>query len=94
MDKRELKLKIRESDTQKWTEEMMNKSTMKYYREAKPYIGYDDCYRNNVNSDYLAKARTNCLQLQEYLGRRDRNIDKTCKMCNQGEEDLEPFLLV
>ena len=76
MDKRELKLKIREQDTQKWMEEMMNKFTMKYYREANPYIGYGDCYRNNANSDYLAKTRTNCLQLQEYFRRRDRNIDK------------------
>ena len=72
----------------------MNKSTMTYYREGKPYIGYDDCYRNNVNSDYLAKARTNCMQLQEYFGRRDSNIDKMCKLCNLGEENLEHFLLI
>ena len=88
MDKRELKLKIRDWDTQKWMEEVLNKPTLQYYREAKLYIGYDDCYRNNVNSDYLAKARTNCLQLQEYFGRRNRNLDKTCKLCNQGEENL------
>ena len=75
-------------------EEVLSKPTLQYYREAKLYIGYDDCYRNNVNSDYLAKARTNCLQLQEYFSRRNRNLDKTCKLCNQGEENLEHFMIL
>ena len=72
----------------------MHKPTLQWYREAKLYTGYDDCYRNNINSDYLAKARTNCLQLEEYFNRRNRNYDKTCKLCNQEEENLEHFLVV
>merc|ERR1711984_5995 len=94
MDKRELKLKIRDWDTQNWMKEVLNKPTLQYYREAKLYIGYDDCYRNNVNSDYLVKARTNCLQLQEYFSRRNINLDKTCKLCNQGEENLKHFMIL
>ena len=50
--------------------------------------------RNNTNSDYLAKARTNYLQLEEYFGRRNRNYDKTCKLCSQEEENLKHFLVV
>ena len=94
MDRRKLKLKIRDWDTQQWLEEVVQRPTLQWYREAKLYIGYDDCYRNNSNSDYLAKARTNCLQLEEYFDRRNRNHDTTCKLCNQGEKKLEHFLVV
>ena len=73
---------------------MHGKPSLQWYREAKLYIGCDECYRNNTNSDYLAKARTNCLQLEEYYSRGVRNYDKTCKLCKQGEEDLEHFLVI
>ena len=68
-------------------------TTLQWYNEAKRYIGYDECYRNNKNSEYLAKARTNSLQLEEHLGRGRRNYDKTFKLCSLEEEDLEHFLL-
>ena len=74
-------------------EEMYNKPTLKWYREVKLHIWYYVCYRNNKNSEYLAKARTNSLQLEEHLGRGKRNYDKTCKLCSQEEEDLEHFLV-
>ena len=72
---------------------MVQKPTLQWYREAKLYIGYDTCYGNYINSDFIAKARTNCLQLEEYFGRRNRNYDTTCKLCSQGEENLEHFLV-
>ena len=72
---------------------MLNNPTLKWYKEVKLYIGYDSCYRNNRNSEYLKKARTNSLQLVEHLGRGKRNYDKTCKLCSQEEEDLEQFLV-
>ena len=62
IDRKTLKKQIRDWDTQKWME-MLNKPTLKWYREVKLYIGYGGCYRNNRNSEYLAKARTNSLQL-------------------------------
>ena len=94
IERKQLKAKIREWDTQQWMEEVLHKPTLQWYREAKLYIGYDECYRNNTNSDYLAKARTNCLQVEEYFGRGVRNYDKTCKLCRQGEENLEHFLVI
>ena len=42
---------------------------------------------------FLAKARTNSLQLEEHLGRGKTNYNTTCKLCGQGEENLEHFLI-
>ena len=50
------------------------------------------CYRNNICSTYLVKARTNSLQLEEHLGRGQHNYNKTCKLCEE-EEDLEHFIV-
>ena len=72
----------------------MHKPNMKWYREGKFNIQYDMCYNNSTSSDYLAKARTNTLHLEEYHARRNRNHDKSCKLCGQAEEDLEHFLVV
>ena len=57
--------------------------SLKWYRQGKESIGYDKCYSNNINSTYLAKARTNSLQLEEQVGRARRDNDKTCKLCRQ-----------
>ena len=42
---------------------------------------------------FLAKARTNSLQLEDHLGRGKPQYDKTCKLCRDGEENLEHFLV-
>ena len=76
MDRRKLKLQIREWDNQKWLEEVMHKPTLKWYREGKFKIQYDFCYSNSTNSDFLAKARTNTLHLEEYQARRNREHNK------------------
>ena len=57
MNRKALKKQIKEWDTQQWMEEMLNKPTLQvqWYSEAKLYIGYDNCYRNNRNSECLAK---------------------------------------
>ena len=55
MDRRKLKMKIREWDNQKWLEEVLHKPTLKWYREEKFKIQYDLCYSNSTNSDFLAK---------------------------------------
>ena len=73
---------------------MLHKPTLKLYREGKPKIQYDLCYSNSTNSDFLAKARTNTLHLEEYHARRNRDHDKTCKMCGLVDEDQENFLVI
>ena len=74
-------------------EEMLHKPFLKWYRIGKKNIGYEMCYRNDISSTYLAKARTNSLQLEEHIGRGIPNYDKTCKLCGEEEEDLEHFLI-
>ena len=69
---------------------MLHKPSLKWYRVGKKNIGYEMCYSNNINSTYLAKARTNSLQL-DHLGRGILSY-KTCKLCKTEEEDLEHFL--
>merc|ERR1712030_120991 len=88
---------VREWDTETWKIEMMNSQTMKWYREAKLRIGYEKCYTNKTSSNYLAKARTNSLQVREVLGRRkdyrEAGYDTTCQLCGKETEDLEHFLI-
>ena len=84
IDRKSLKDKIKEYDTQMWLQGMLHKPTLKWYRMGKEKIEYEMCYRNNSCSAYLAKARTNSLQLEEHLGRGLPNYDTTCKLCGQG----------
>ena len=86
IDRKSLKDKIKEYDTQMWLQGMFHKPTLKWYRMGKEKIEYEMCYRNNNYSAYLAKARTNSLQLEEHLGRGLLNYDTTCKLCGQGEK--------
>ena len=60
---------------------------------GKPRIEYENCYRNNNNSTYLAKARTNSLQLEEHMGIKQPKYNTNCKLCGLGEENLEHFVV-
>ena len=71
---------------------MLHKPALKWHREGKLYIGYDKCYSNSKKSEYLAKARTDALQLEEHLGRGRRDADITSKLCRQGEGNLKYFM--
>ena len=72
---------------------MEEKETLKWYKEGKRKIQYDQCYRNGLNSKLLARARTNTLKLEEVTQRRNREHDKTCRLCGAEEEDLKHFVL-
>ena len=93
LDRKKLKSMIKEWNTCQWKEELDTKISLRWYKEGKPYIGYDGCYRNNKNSEYLVKARTKTLQLEEHLGRGKNNYDKNGKLCSLEEENLEHFLV-
>ena len=93
IEKKTLKKKIIEFDTQIWKKEMMQKPSLKWYRVGKEDIGYEICYKNDISSTYLAKARTNSLQLEDQIGRGIANYDKTCKLCAEEGEDLEHFIV-
>ena len=93
MTKEELKRRIKDYDTKIWEYNLANKSTLKYYIEGKARIGYESCYRNNANSMFLARARTNSLKLEEAKGRGNTHYNKNCKLCGLGEEDLVHFTI-
>jgi len=69
MSKLELKRKINNYDTEKWYTGLDNKITLRYYAQGKTKFGYENCYRNNYNSTFLARARINSLKLEEHKGR-------------------------
>ena len=60
-------------------------------------IKYGECYNNSVASKYLARARTNSLQIREVYGRskesKKNKYDTTCQICGEEEENLEHFLI-
>ena len=72
---------------------MEEKETLKWYKEGKRKIQYDQCYRNGLNSKLLARARTNTLQVEEVIQRRCREHSKICRLCELEEEDLKHFVL-
>ena len=80
-------------DTKIWEHNLTSKSTLEYYAEGKTRIGYEHCYRNNANSTYLARARTNSLKLEEAIGRGNPHYNKECKLCKQGEENIVHFIV-
>merc|ERR1711874_399632 len=54
-----LKNIIKKYDSEKWKQGLIQKPSLRYYIQGKKEIGYEFCYRNNSNSTYLARARTN-----------------------------------
>ena len=93
INKKDMKNKVKDRDTRIWRENMEEKDTLKWYREGKRNIQYDQCYRNGLNSKLLARARTNTLKLEEVIHRRCREHDKTCRLCGLEDEDLKHFIL-
>merc|ERR1711888_369032 len=93
MTKEDIKCMMRIYDTQVWKDNLEKKSTLKYYKEGKIKMGYENCYRNNVNSMFYARARLNSLKLEEAKGRGKPYYNKTCKICGLEEEDLLHFII-
>ena len=50
MTKEDINCMMRIYDTQLWKINLEKKSTLRYYKEGKIKMGYENCYRNNVNS--------------------------------------------
>ena len=93
LTKGEIKTLTRNYDTLLWEKELRDRKILKYYKEGKGKLGYEFCYRNNVNSMFYARARLNSLSLEEARGRGKAYYNKICKLCGQEEEDLIHFML-
>ena len=93
MDKKSLKNIIKKYDTKKWNEGMKEKVSLTYYMQEKKGIMYERCYRNNRNSLFYARARTNSIKLEEHKGRGIAGYDKTCRLCKDGVENIVHFII-
>ena len=93
LTKKEIKALTRKHDNAQWENELKERITLKYYKEGKEKIGYDHCYRNNVNSQFLAMARINAIGLEEAKKRGCSFYNATCKLCSYEEEDLVHFAI-
>jgi len=93
MNKATLKMMIKTYDTNKWIEGMTEKISLRHYMQEKRKIEYENCYRNNRNSIFLARARTNTLKLEDHKGGGSPGYDKTCKLCKEGKEDIVHFII-
>ena len=93
LDKPSLKKLVRLYDTSEWEKGMAGKVSLRFYIQEKDKIKYENCYRNNANSLFLARARTNSIKLEEHKGRGIVGYDKTCKICKENDEDLVHFLI-
>merc|ERR1712030_142145 len=74
-ERQEIKEIIRKYDTGEWEEGMKEKSSLYLYIEEKKRMGYDECYTNSFQSELLAKARTNSMQLSEWYARGKRGME-------------------
>ena len=92
LDKPMLKKIVKEYDTIKWYEGMSKKQSLRFYIKEKSEIQYDLCYRNSLSSTFYARARINSLKLEEQKGRGKVNYNKSCRLCEEEEEDLVHFI--
>ena len=93
LDKPTLKNIIQLYDTKEWEKGMAGKISLRFYIQEKSKIKYEFCYRNNRNSLFFARARTNSIKLEEHKGRGLVGYDKTCKLCKEGNEDIVHFII-
>ena len=77
-------------DTDKWRAEMEAKSTLKYYREGKIMITEEKWFKNGEKYSIMMKIRSNTLKLN---WREKDEHNKVCKLCNNGIETLNHFIL-
>ena len=85
-----LKKKIIEWDENIWRNNMERKSSLLLYRNNKNKMNEEKWFKNGNKYEIMMKARSNSLK----LGKRDwENHDNICKMCNEGEETLQHFII-
>ena len=91
MTRQELVKKARQLDSERWNEEVQNKTSLTLYREWKNEVKEDLVYDNRPSSIILFKARTATLPLND----RKRHIGQSteCDLCGSELENTEHFLL-
>ena len=87
LKKKELTDKIRKFETASWKEEMTKKKTLELYRKYKSQIKQEEDYYNDNKSKIWFQVKTNCLFFKK------KNENNKCKICKEGNEDLNHFIL-
>ena len=92
LDEKDLMNLIRSYDSNKWLEELNEKSTLSVYKMFKSSIQQEGFYDNTFESLLLFRGRSNTLKLN--WRRRFEGGDTHCELCTSGaEETLEHFMV-
>ena len=91
MDKGEIGNRVKAYDNRIWREELNGQSSASLYRDHKRKIEEEKIYDNSKASEVLFRARANRITLEIFNSH--NGGDTTCKICGEGEEDLEHFIM-
>ena len=86
-----IKEKVREKDSNRWKEELETKSSLGLYKGWKKDMKEEQIYDNRKASEILYRARSNSLMLEDRSRHSGGRI--TCRICDQGTENLTHFIL-
>ena len=94
-DIKEIKRIVKEYDNNRWKESLGGKSSVKIYYSRKKEIKQEKIYDNRWSSVLLFRARANVLSLNDRQRFNKERIDgdTSCRLCKEGYEDLEHFLI-
>ena len=93
LSKQQIKDRVRDNDIRLWGVELDKLSNVGLYREFKLKIREEGCYDNSLGSNLLFKARSNTLQLNDRKRHYKEDKDTSCKLCGEGREDMNHFIL-
>ena len=96
MNRTELRKKVREIDKKYWLNEMGNLKSLEMYKKYKTEIKEVRIYDNRISSQWLFRARSNSLKVNQrayFFKPGYKEEDKICELCKKEEESLEYFML-
>ena len=91
VSKQHLEEKIKLKDTERWKEEVRNKTTLELYWNHKRHVKEESWMDNRPSSAIMYQARSGCLPVKER--KRHWGEEGSCEVCGDGREDLEHFML-
>ena len=93
LSKQQIKDRVRDNDNRLWRVGLDKLSSVGIYREFKLKIKEEGGYDNSFGSNLLFKARSNTLQLNDRKRHYKVDKDTSCKLCGEGMEDMNHFIL-
>ena len=91
--KNRVKQQVRDRVTKIWREDMMDKTSLKIYREGKSDRGVENgLYDNSVGSILFADARAGMLDTMVYKAKY-MDVSDICRLCGVEREDIRHVVL-